>query len=34
MTNEEIQRTMEFILGQQAQIASSVQRQEELIQIQ
>lgn len=29
MTNEEIQRTMEFILGQQAQFAASIQRQEE-----
>ena len=29
MTNEEIQRTMDFILGQQAQIAASFQRQEE-----
>lgn len=29
MTNEEIQRTMEFILGQQAQFASNFQRQEE-----
>jgi hypothetical protein len=29
MTNEEIQRTMEFILGQQARFASSIRRQEE-----
>jgi len=26
MTNEEIQRTMEFILGQQAQFAANIQR--------
>ena len=29
MTNEEIQRTMEFILEQQAQFAASIQRAEE-----
>ena len=29
MTNEEIQRTMEFILGQQAQFASNIQRLQE-----
>lgn len=29
MTNEEITRTMEFILGQQAQIAASLQRHDE-----
>ena len=29
MTNEEIQRTMEFILGQQAQFATNIQRLQE-----
>ena len=29
MTNEEIQRTMEFILGQQAQFAANIQRLQE-----